>query len=326
MNKKIKESDLFHLRCTPESVHWGYLSANIEPVAHVKCGQDIIVDTVSGNSSRLPKDSQQFPILIEHQEILSRYSAHIGPHILTGPIHVDGAKRGDLLAVEILDVRLRQNWGWNEIERGTGALPELEDGCETLTIPIDLETSTIHLPWAGKVKAAPFFGVMAVMPSVEAGEVSSLIPGVFGGNMDLRLLQPGATIFLPIHVDGAGFSVGDGHALQGDGEVVGTAVETALTGVFRLNVAVNCGARFPFIKTPDTIVATAVASNLDDAVTLALHDSIRLLTHYFDISEKNAYRHVSLMADIHVAQVVNTAKGIYIKINTQTLPPNLINE
>ncbi|MGB0450166.1 MAG: hypothetical protein ACPGF6_06200, partial [Porticoccaceae bacterium] len=116
-------------------------------------------------------------------------------------------------------------------------------------------------------------------------------------------------------------SVGDGHALQGDGEVAGTAVETALTGAFRVHVKDNCGVKFPFMETPGKMVATAVAENLDSAVSLALKDAVVLLGHYYDLSETDAYRHLSIQGDVRISQLVNSAKGIHIVINIQGLKP-----
>jgi len=317
--KRSEHPDSLHLPCTPETIHWGYLSSDLESVATIQCGQHIKIDTVSGNTSRLPTDQHQFSILPDHKKVITQCKPHIGPHILTGPIHVNGAKPGDLLAVTIHDICLRQNWGWNEIEKGAGVLPELEDKNETLTIPINPQAETIQLPWGNTAKALPFFGVLAVKPSPDAGEVNSLIPSTFGGNMDIRLFREGGTLHIPIHVDGAGFSVGDGHALQGDGEVVGTAVETALTGTFSFDVVSNCGVCFPYMKASGKIIATAVSEDLNSAIRLALREGIVLLTHYFDISEKDAYRHLSLLGDVRIAQLVNIAKGVYIDIDTSAL-------
>lgn len=157
------------------------------------------------------------------------------------------------------------------------------------------------------------------MPDPRDGRLSSLVPGYFGGNMDIPLFGAGARIYLPVSVEGAGFSVGDGHALQGDGEICGTAVETALTGQFCLELAENCGVTFPFMRAPGRMVATAVCENLDKAISMALEQALLLLTHYCNLSRKEAYRHLSLLGDVRISQLVNKAKGVYINIDTSPL-------
>ena len=337
---------MHQLPCSPETVHWGYLSAEIEPVLSMESGHYITIDTVSGGKDKLPekstikppkkksksklrkttkdkqpKESEGFEILVEHKRILRNCKPKLGPHILTGPVFVEGAMPGDLLAVDVLGAEVRQNWGWHEIHPGTGLIPELEEEPEIITIPIEIRREKIKLPWGNEIQAEPFFGFMGVMPRPEDGELSSLIPGYFGGNMDIPMFGPSTRVYFPVSVEGGGFSVGDGHALQGDGEVAGTAVETALTGAFRIHVKDNCGVRFPFMVTPGKMVATAVAKDLDSAISLALDEAILLLGHYYDLSEKDAYRHLSILSDVRVSQLVNSAKGIYIDINIRGLEP-----
>lgn len=312
---------MHQLPCSPESVHWGYLSADIEPVLSMASGHYITIDTVSGGKDKLPDKNEDFEVLAEHKRILRKHKPRLGPHILTGPVYVEGAMPGDLLAVDVLDAQFRQNWGWQEIRPGTGLMPALEEPAEIITIPIEINKALITLPWGKEIKAAPFFGYMGVLPRPQDGELSSLIPGYFGGNMDIRLFAPGTRVYFPVSVAGAGFSVGDGHALQGDGEVAGTAIETALTGAFRIHVKDNCGVKFPFMVTPGKMVATAVDRDLDSAVSLALKDAVLLLGYYYNLSERDAYRHLSILADVRISQLVNSAKGIHIVINIRGLEP-----
>ena len=309
------------LLASPDTVHWGYVSADLEHVLTMQAGQYVTIHTVSGSKAKLPDKDSAFEILPEHKRIHRKHKPKLGPHILTGPIHIQGAQPGDLLCVDIFDVEVRQNWGWNEIEKGVGALPKLADENEVIHIPIDINSGMVKLPWGEEIKAKPFFGFMGVMPHPEEGELSSLIPGYFGGNMDIAAFGINCKVHFPINVPGAGFSVGDGHALQGDGEVVGTAVETALTGRLRIDVTDNCGVKFPFMTMPGRMVATAVARSVDRAITVALNEALLLLTHYYKISKKDAYRHLSILGDVRISQLVNTAVGVYIDINTEALIP-----
>jgi acetamidase/formamidase len=242
------------------------------------------------------------------------------PHILTGPIGVSGARSGDLLAVTVEEISLCQNWGWNEIHSGDGVLPTLEKNDEVIAVPIDLATSEVVLPWGGRIPAQPFFGVMAVKPPRSTGPITSLIPGIFGGNMDVRLLGAGTTIYFPVHCLGAGFSVGDGHALQGDGEINGTAVETAMTGVFRFEVLRQAATvPFPFAMTADRLIAIAVHEDLNIAAVEVLRQAVQLLEEHFGLSSREAYRHASLCGNLIVSQLVNIKKGIHCSVDISTL-------
>jgi acetamidase/formamidase len=312
------------LLCTPATLHWGMLDADIPDVLTIAPGDSVEIETFSGDRSRLPVDRERFQVLERHLaviEICTPFSAHC-PNILTGPIHITGAEPGDLLAVQVEDVVLLQNWGWNQLYPGDGVLPELEDCDEVMTIPIDPEKGEVELPWGGRMPAQPFFGIMAVKPDHHDGPVHSLKPGTFGGNMDIRLLGRGATVFFPVLQKGAGFSVGDGHALQGDGEVCGTAVETSLKGRFNFRL-IKKGAmtRFPFAEIPEHILTTAVDADLNVAIRETLAQAIRVLTARYKITEKDAYRHCSLCGDLALPQVVNVNKGVYLKVPVAALEP-----
>jgi len=309
-----------YLPCNPETVHWGFLAAALPNVLVISPGDEVRIDTLSGGASRLPRDRSRHRVLAEHESVIAACSPRLGPHILTGPIGVQGAEPGDVLRVQILGAELRQNWGWNEIVRDGGILPELESDSEVVTLPIDLPTATIHLPWGPRAAAAPFFGVMAVKPPADYGEVTSLIPGVFGGNMDIRELKPGAELCFPVHSAGAGFSVGDGHALQGDGEVVGTAVETALTGSFKFELDKRAAqVRFPYARMADRLLTLAVDEDLARAAKEAVSQAVRLLGLHFGLSASEAYRHCSLLGDLSISQLVNVKKGVHFSVRVDGL-------
>jgi acetamidase/formamidase len=167
---------------------------------------------------------------------------------------------------------------------------------------------------------------MGGMPRPEDGKLHPLIPGYFGGNMNIRLFGPSTRVYFPVSVEGAGFSIGDGHALRGDGVAAGTTVETALTGAFRIRVNDNCGVKFPFMVTPGRMVATAVAEDLESAVSLALKDAAVLLGHYFSLSKTEAYRHLSILSDVRISRLANNTKGVYIVINIKGLQTPAINQ
>src|ERR1700761_1849534 len=171
-------------------------------------------------------------------------------HILTGPIAVRGAEPGDVLEVDIIDVKLRQDWGWNIIRPLVGPLPDDFPEGRLINIPLDQKRMIGHMPWGLELPLAPFFGVMGVAPPKGWGRITSVAPQATGGNLDNKELGAGSTLYLPVFVEGGLFSCGDGHGAQGDGEVCITAIETALKGTFRFTVRDDLHLVRPRAETP----------------------------------------------------------------------------
>ena len=155
---------------------------------------------------------------------------------MTGPIAVAGANPGDELVVEVLAMGLAQDWGWNLIAPGKGTLPEDFPSARRIHVAIDRQRGRVRMPWGLELPAAPFFGIIGVAPPPADGRQTSVIPRAFGGNIDNKNIGAGATLHLPVFNAGALLSVGDGHAMQGDGEVCLTAIETGLSGTLRVTV------------------------------------------------------------------------------------------
>jgi acetamidase/formamidase len=178
-------------------------------------------------------------------------------------------------------------------------------------LPIDKQTKTVTLPWGGKLALNPFFGVMGVAPPPNWGRITSIIPRAMGGNLDNKDLVAGTRIYFPVFNEGALFTVGDGHAAQGHGEVCITAVETALTGRFTLTVVEDMELTAPRAETPTHYMTMGFDEDLDDAVRQALRDMIRWIGELRGLSKEDAYTLCSLAADFHVTQMVNVAKGAH---------------
>ena len=158
-----------------------------------------------------------------------------------------------MLEVDILDVQLRQDWGYNLIRPLAGTLPDDFHETRILNIPLDRERMVGRMPWGLDLPLKPFFGVMGVAPPPAWGRITSLIPRAMGGNLDNKELGAGAKLYLPVFVPGALFSCGDGHGVQGDGEVCVTAIETALQGRFRLTLRKDLRLDYPRAETPDSL-------------------------------------------------------------------------
>ena len=293
---------------TPQTIHWGHFSAALPPVMRVVSGDRITIDTVSGSREEAARATNVLP---EHAAVLEACKPMMGPHILTGPIWVEGAEPGDTLEIRIEAVELRQDWAYNAVRPLRGGLPEDFRVLQILNIPIDIERREATLPWGLTLPLRPFFGIMAVAPRPEYGMVSSIEPREYGGNMDNKELVAGSTLLLPVQVPGALFSVGDGHAVQGDGEVSLTALETALSGTFQLILHKATGLRFPRAITPSHYIAMGMDQDLDDAAKQALRKMIAWLGEVKGWSALDAYVTCSLACDLHVTQIVDGNKGVH---------------
>jgi acetamidase/formamidase len=297
------------LNSSPETCHWGYFDAALKPVLTVESGDRVTVHTLSGGPGELP--SSGFEVLPEHRLVHQKVQQKFGPHILTGPIAIAGAKPGDVLEVAIEAIELRQDWGWNLMAPLRGSLPEDFPRRRVLHFPISRNARTARLPWGGEIPLHPFFGIVAVAPKPAYGTVSSVEPREFGGNIDCKEFTAGTSILLPVWTEGALFSTGDGHAVQGDGEVNLTALETALSGTFHFVLHKNRGLRVPRALTPTHYITMGMDPDLDDAAKQALRDMIRLLGEIAGLSPDDAYAFCSLACDLHVTQLVDGNKGVH---------------
>ncbi len=300
------------LKSTPQTCHWGYFDAKQPTVMTIASGDEITIETISGKPDTMPPAG--FIVPPELLDVHKHLPQIIGPHILTGPVAVAGAMPGDVLEVEILDVQLRQDWGYNSIRPLAGTLPDDFHEARTINIPMDMSRMVAKLPWGVELPLSPFFGVMGVAPPPGWGRISSAVPRAMGGNLDNKELKPGAKLYLPVFVPGANFSCGDGHGVQGDGEVCVTAIETALKGRFKLTVRKDLKLTYPRAETATHYITMWMDPDLDTCAMQALRDMIRLVTERINISREDAYTLCSLAADLRVTQTVNGSKGIHVML------------
>lgn len=304
-------SQTHFLNPTPQTVHWGHFNAAIPAVLEVASGDELVIDTFSGGMSEVADPTLFRP---EHRLIVDTVPQILGPHILTGPVHVSGAVPGDTLEIRILDIELTTDWGWNIIRPLKGALPEDFPNLSRRVIPIDRQANVARLPWGVDIPLRPFFGIIGVAPPPAYGLVSSVEPREYGGNIDNKEFIPGTSLFLPVFVPGANLSVGDGHAVQGDGEVCLTALETCLKGRFQVIVHKQ-SLNFPRAITPSHYIAMGMDVDLDDAAKQALRNMIKWLTEIKPWTAEEAYVFCSLACDLHVTQLVDGNKGIHAMVS-----------
>src|SRR5262245_59563078 len=163
-------------------------------------------------------------------------------------------------------------------------------------------------------------GVMGVAPPPNYGAVTSIIPREYGGNLDLKELVAGTTLYLPVVAEGALFSCGDGHAVQGDGEVCLTALETSLSGTFELILRKDLALKFPRAETPTHHITMGLDVDLDDAAKQALREMIKLLSELAQLPPADAYTLCSLACDLRVTQQVDSNKGIHAMLDKKFVP------
>ncbi|MBJ3776741.1 acetamidase/formamidase family protein [Acuticoccus mangrovi] len=300
-----------YLAAMPETVHWGYFDPTRAPLLRVASGDTVTIDTLSGEPADMPHGRPELEVLPEHLDVHAHDGKSLGPHFMTGPVFVEGAEPGDVLEVRIKRIVPRQNWGWTLIAPLLGTLPEDFPEHKIVHIPIDIEAGTCTPPWGTTLALKPFFGVMGVAPPPAWGRVSSVEPREHGGNMDNKELVAGTTLYLPVFNEGALFSVGDGHGVQGDGEVCLTALETALSGTFELIVRKDMSLTRPRAESASELITMAFDPDLDDAAKTALRDMIALLASEHGMSREDAYMLCSLAADMRVTQLVDGNKGIH---------------
>jgi acetamidase/formamidase len=240
----------------------------------------------------------------------------LGPHTLTGPVFIRGAEPGDVLEVRIQKFLLADG-GVNYHfpgEMGIGGLPEDFPDGQVKTFELNLETMETTFSPGIVLPLKPFFGVMGVAPRAGEKRVSS-IPDYFGGNIDNKELVAGAILYLPIQVPGALFSAGDAHAVQGDGEVDVTAIETAMAeAVLEFFVRKDLKLARPMAETPTHWITMGFHADLDEAAKIALRDAIRFLSAVHGLSGNDAYALSSLSVDLRVTQIVDGNKGIHAMI------------
>jgi acetamidase/formamidase len=297
---------------SPDSVHWGYFDAALESVLTIDSGDRVTVTSVSGGPQVLPGKGFFVPPAL--LDIHAQVQEKLGGHILTGPIAVRGAKPGHVLEVRIHDIQLVQDWGYNAIRPLLGALPDDFPETRLMTIPLDAERGIATLPWGTELRLRPFFGVMGVAPPRAWGAITSIVPRCHGGNLDNKELGAGATLYLPIHVDGALFSAGDGHGVQGDGEVCVTAIETALQGTFELILRTDMSLSMPRAETATHYITMGLDPDLDDAAAGAVREMIALIGERTNLLAEDAYTLCSLAADLRVTQIVNHHKGVHMML------------
>ena len=310
-------SDPVRVPASPAHCRWGAFDASFAPVASIDPGGLVILECLSGGPEAMPPQEKMMAVHPMLREVHAKVP-RLGAHIITGPVEVRGAEPGDALRVDIEKIELGADWGFCGFRPLAGTLPEDFPYRRVLHIPVDRAARSCKVPVGPGVTLplSPFFGVMGVAPPEDWGALSTKEPRAHGGNLDNKEVGEGATLFLPVHVPGANFSAGDGHGVQGDGEVCINALEICLDGHFRLTLEKGGGAKDPLLRFPRAETAThfitmGMNEDLDLAMKQALREMIGFIASRTNLSPADAYQFCSLAVDFRVTQTVNGEKGVH---------------
>ena len=336
---------LHHLKATPKTVHWGYFDAALAPALRVRSGDLVQGEAITHHAGDAP-DLMMDEAVEAIFEGVPEADRNPGVHIMTGPIHVEDARPGDLLEVRYLRMtprcaygsNLAANWGYlykefGEKERVTIYRLDADFSHAEAVYAYDfpgkyLVPGTItHCPvcdrqpaLAGvRVPARPHLGTAGVAPDIK-GRVSTIPPGAHGGNIDNWRIGAGAVMYYPVQVDGGLFSIGDPHVSQGDGELSGTAIEASLDVLFQIVLRRDFVIASPLLETRKYWIVHGFNEDLNVAMRAASLEMLSLLTDHVGLSRNDAYSLMSVAADFAVTQVVDGRQGVHVRIPRAIFP------
>ncbi len=310
----VSQTTVHELKLLPQNVHWGYYDARVKPVLRIASGDTVRVETmVARGIERLRLAGVRDDEIPQSLKNVEAAITDRGPgaHPLTGPIYVEGAEPGDTLEVHIQAIEFLHPYGVGGFIPNSGTLPEDFPYAKFKLVRINEKAGTADFAQGVTLKLAPFFGSIGVAPPVIMGRISSGPPGPHAGNLDNKELVAGSTLYLPVHVSGALLSIGDGHGMQGDGEVSLTALETSLRGTIRVVVRKGKRIAWPRAETPTHYITMGLHEDLDQAAKLATREMVDFLVIEKGISRDDAYVLSSLAVDLHVTQLVDQTKGVH---------------
>ncbi|MBC6989500.1 acetamidase/formamidase family protein [Hymenobacter sp. BT491] len=307
----------YQLKPTPQTVAWGFYDASAKPVLRIKSGDAVDVQTLITSSPTRLEGAGVAPNQVE-QSLRDIYKdvTNKGPggHILTGPIYIEGAEPGDVLEVRIKKVKLGIPYAYNGFGPTSGFIPEDFGYAKMKIIPLDEKHMVAHFAPGIDIPLHPFFGSMGVAPPPAAGRINSAPPGIHAGNLDNKELVAGTTLYIPVHVPGALFEVGDGHAGQGNGEVDITALETSLQGTLEFIVRKDMHLTWPRAETPTAYITMGMDEDFTKASKIAVREMVDFLVEEKGLSRDDAYMLSSVAADLEATQVVDGTRGAHMMI------------
>ena len=303
------------LEATPSTVAYGFYWSEAKPVLRIASGDIIDVDTLlTSTPERLEKAGVPAAQIQPSLRTIVEQVKDRGPggHILTGPVLVEGAAPGDALEVRVLSIDLPIEYGYNGC---SGFIREnCTPGAGIRIIQMDRKRLIGHFAPGIEIPLRPFFGSMGVAPPPDRGRVSSNPPDIHAGNLDNKELVAGTTLWIPVHVPGALFEIGDGHAAQGNGEVDQTALETSLRGRVQLTVRKGMTLTWPRAETSTHFISMGTDVDLTKATRVAIQEMVDFLASTKKMDKHMAYQLTSIAGDVAITQLVDGTMGVHVKL------------
>lgn len=307
---------IYHIEPEARTLH-GAFSRDLPPVLTIDSGESVIFRTLDAGWNLAPRTSTR------HEESPPRFPQPPDQdgHALCGPIAIRNAGPGMTLAIQINEVRPGRTGytavgGWPHVVNDR--LGVAEDGTYLLWT-LDPEQMTATNQFGQTITLRPFMGVMG-MPPAEAGLHSTVPPRVTGGNLDCKELVAGSTLYLPIAVSGGLFSVGDGHARQGDGEVAVTAIECPMERVdLTFHLLPNLHLSTPRANTPAGWIALGLHEDLNEATLIALEAMVDFMGERYGLTRHHALGLASVLVDLRITQIVNEVSGVHAVLSHEAI-------
>jgi acetamidase/formamidase len=300
------------LRAGPSTIAFGHYDPSKPAVLTIKSGDIVDVTTMLTNSPTGLERMGLTPGRVQ-PELRAIYDSvkdrGPGGHILTGPIGIEGAEPGDILEVRVLSVDLPIDYGYNGCSGFVRALCDQER--RSRIIEMDRKNLRAEIAPGIVVPLKPFFGSMGVAPPPDSGRVSSNPPAKHAGNMDNKELIAGTVVYIPVHVPGALFQVGDGHAVQGDGEVNQTGLETSLRGRLQFFVRKGQTLEWPRAETPTHYIVMGFDRDLTKATEIATREAVKFIQEKAGVTQGEAYAVVSMAVDLRITELVDGNVGVH---------------
>jgi acetamidase/formamidase len=331
---------------TPGNVAWGDYPSDKAPVLRMRSGETVLLHALTHAGATQNEDPithlgaegitpEEIP-----QEVVDFWASREGRpregrsgHLITGPIFVEGAEPGDVLEVQVLSLETLAPWGINNTSARGGVLSEAYPGSREGDVGLDIPPGTRHVIRTAVVNGRevalfapgieipldPFMGIMAVAPAnPTVGEPGVTVPGVqgsrppgaFGGNLDVKDLRVGSTLYLPVFHPGALFYVGDPHGVQGDGEVSGTALEQSLSGTFRLVVHKDRSLEGPRAEDATHWILMGIDLDLDRALVKAVREVVDFLVEEKGMTPAKAFALASMAVDFRISEAVDLTQVV----------------
>jgi acetamidase/formamidase len=336
--------ETYRVPATSETTTLGLFTLNKTPVIKIRSGDTVSLETWNSCLHEMvfnkttPADVAKFYVAHDIQK-------RRGMHTLTGPVYVDGAEPGDVLEIRVLDIKL-SDWGYNFLSPTQGILSEFTKP-RIKYFKFNKKNNTTEFVKGVCLQLKPFPGVLAVAPPLDwpqgwpvnmptpmgqpvTGEFNSVPPGPFGGNLDQPELQAGSIIFLPVFQKGGLVWTGDSHAMQSNGEIDITALETAYESItFQFIVRKDLKAEgvfdktkrkggnafsWPIIENSTHWMIVGLNVDLFEAMKLASRNAIDFLVHMQGLSPEESYQFLSMVGDFEIAEAVNVIKNVTVHI------------